>query len=711
MKQLPKGVYCVSEAFAEKEGKVYFSFQDDTYEAQLGENAFSCFEDLITQPLTVPQMPFCGYQDTPVILLPAGLYRAYAHAATKEEGLRTYFPCAVTVLGENVGISPNGWDLRTENPGRRAESVIEGNFYFGCLAIRGVLPGTMTVDGIDLQAKIYDERTVPETLVVKNCQLRSSLVYDILSAPGKSTLSVSDCRADGMDARNGEGRLFAAGSGKLRVQRLYMANTEKFPGLSNYPRTAESGKCADMLFQDCVFENCTAVCGLSVQLPPEAKAQIRLENCKFLRSFPQKPAVWVNLPNADCALTLSGCHFAGVGEAAVRYDGCGKVTVENTTQTGYACLCQKTKPRRTAVDPKKTYPITDPHTPVTGELSVLDGLYAGRQLFYGDFHCHSNSGGTSDGKTPLADYVPRMKELGMDFAAIVDHRQMRHFFLPEWDEQYLICGTEPGMMLNDPTRPQAACKFDYTMIFPDKTGLGKVFEAFPEFQFTGGWDGCSIYPQLTPERFRELGDFVWNLGGLLTHAHPRQLMASQDPLHYYWGDRVPLETVHVDVDAFDTLQNRNLWVALLNMGKRIRTHGSSDAHGPVSNRGLTAVYAPRHFSTDIFQVIRSGDCTAGGVALQMSIEDCPMGSATPYAPGKKLYLRLNGFHFAHKKEHTVYCLKIYTDKGLAYAREFDGSALELILPVQKRLYYRAEVTNESDGLPVAFSNPIWLDER
>ncbi|MBQ3146497.1 MAG: hypothetical protein IJB91_02065 [Oscillospiraceae bacterium] len=710
MKQLPKGVYCVSEAFAEKEGKVFFSFQDDTYEARLGENAFSCFEDLITQPLTAPQMPFCGYQDTPVILLPAGLYRAYAHATTKEESLRTWFPCPVTVLGENAGISPNGRDLRTENPQRRAESVIEGNFYFGCLAIRGELPGTMTVDGIDLQAKLLDERTGENaTLAVKNCQLRSALVYDILSAPGKTSLSVSDCRADGMDACNGEGRLFAAGSGKLQVRRLYMAATDKFPGLSNYSRTAEIGSDTDILLQDCLLENCTAVRGLTFRLPRDARAAIRLENCQFVRSFPEDAAVWANLPNENCTLSVTNCRFEGAGDTAICYDGLGKVTVENTTQTGYASLCQKTKPRRTVVDPEKTYPITDPHTPVTGDFSVLDGLYAGRQLFYGDFHCHSDSGGTSDGKTPLRDYVPRMQELGMDFAAIVDHRQMRHFFLPEWDEQYLICGTEPGMRLQDPSRPPNACRFHYTMIFPDKTGLGKVFEAFPEFEFTGGIDGCTIYPGLTKERFLELAEFVWKLGGLLTHAHPRQLMASKDLLHYYFGDNVPLETVHGDVDAYATRQNRDLWVTLLNMGKRIRTHGSSDAHGPVSNRGLTAVYAPRHFSTDIFKVIRSGDCTAGGVAIQMSVEDCPMGSATSYAPGKKLYLRLNGFHFAHKKEHTVYCLKIYTDKGLAYAREFDGREQTLILPVQKRLYYRAEVTNESDGLPVAFSNPIWLE--
>ena len=35
----------------------------------------------------------------------------------------------------------------------------------------------------------------------------------------------------------------------------------------------------------------------------------------------------------------------------------------------------------------------------------------------------------------------------------------------------------------------------------------------------------------------------------------------------------------------------------------------------------------------------------------------------------------------------------------------------LALPVENRLYYRIEITNESDGALVALSNPIWLEER
>jgi hypothetical protein len=208
---------------------------------------------------------------------------------------------------------------------------------------------------------------------------------------------------------------------------------------------------------------------------------------------------------------------------------------------------------------------------------------------------------------------------------------------------------------------------------------------------------------------RELAEYIYSIGGLLSNAHPKQQMFSNDPLHYYFGDHVPIETVHADVSGLATKQNRNLWVDMLNLGCRAKTYGSSDSPGPVSNRGLTATYAPRHYSTDMFNAVRSGNCTAGGVGIQMSIDDTPMGSITQYAPGKTLYLRVDRFHPDHLLENTVYSLKIFTDKGLAYATEFDGSPMSVALPVEKRAYYRAEIINESDHCIVALSNPIWLD--
>jgi len=103
-------------------------------------------------------------------------------------------------------------------------------------------------------------------------------------------------------------------------------------------------------------------------------------------------------------------------------------------------------------------------------------------------------------------------------------------------------------------------------------------------------------------------------------------------------------------------------------------------------------------------------CAAGGVGIQMCIGDTVMGGVAAYEEGLRLSIRVGDFHPAHFLPNTVYALKVYTDKGLAYVREFDGSApLTVTLPVLRRSFYRCEVTNESDRLPVAFGNPIWLD--
>ena len=713
MKKLPLGVYAVCESYTE--GTVTVTFRQEDYEAVVGENAFPGLEMLVHQDLVPAEAPFCGYCGVPVVIVPAGKLTVGHNDSTKEAKFRTYFPKAVALLGENVGISPNGADLRAAAP-RAEESVLEGSYYFGTLAMGGEIPGIFTVDGITLRTKIYDERTGGEhaALEVKNCIIDSQLSYNLIYAgpdfAGDRSVTVSDCRADGLPSMQGEGNLICVRSGRLTVERLYVANTDKFLGMSNYAYTVTNGV-RSVLIRDSIFENSESTHGLTFHLPEDTKAMLRVENCEFIRFVPEnEPVITAILPSYS-VLQVINTRFVGKSDGpAVLIDGnTSGFTFNGSTQEGFAKLSGPKPKRRTAVDPETVYPVEDPHEAVEADFAPLDAVYEGTQLFYGDFHCHSNSGGTSDGRTPLAEYVPAMKELKMDFAAIVDHKQMRHYFLPEWDEDYLICGMEPGTTLIIPERPIDACKLHYTMIFPDKTGLAQVFGAFPEFQFSGTWQGSCKYPRFTMERFRELAEYIYNIGGVLSHAHPKQMMVSRDPMDYYISDLVPLETVHVNPASFATRQNRDVWVGVLQQGKRVRTHGSTDAHGPVSNKGLTAVYAPRHFSTDIFNAVRAGNCTAGSVGIQMAIDDTPMGSDTDFAEGRILRIRTDRFHEAHLQEDTVYCLKVYTDRGLAYAREFAGEPQSLALKVEDRGFYRVEITNESDHALVALSNPIWLN--
>ena len=722
--QLPVGIYAVSADFLEQTGEVSFTFKGVTYEAVMGINAFAYLEEMTKAPLQKPAEPFCGYGDTPVVIIPAGVYKI---GNKPYMCFRTYMPCALTILGENAGISPNSADLRTPNPDRKEESVIQANFYYGCIGMENDTPGTLTLDGLELRTtKVFDERTAGNGhgLVIRNCsftgyQIRDLVLIRALKDPTATRFTLlQDVRADGIDSLNGEGQLANLGCGDLTVERLYFTKTEKFMGLTNYRHgnlCCRSGESATITYKDSLFENCQAPNGMSIRLPENAgDMTICVENCEFSHVTPKGvPVISVNLPHKGCKLSVTDCTITGEDKiAAIQVSGdfAAPVELTGTKQNGFGALLGRVLPRRTEVDLLPWKKLEDPHETVEADFAPLDKLYEGRMALHGDFHTHTNSGGTSDGKTPLAEFVQQLKALDLDFAAVVDHRQMRHFFLPEWDETMLIPGTEPS------TRIQGInaryCSMDYTMIFPDKTGLAKVFEKFPEFQYSGGIEGNYVYPNFEKERIMELGEFIYSIGGLMSHAHPKQLMAADDPLDYYLGENVAIETIHGDAGTFGSKQNRDLWESLLKMGKRVTTHGSSDTHAEAKACGQTTVYATRKHSKEIFDLVRAGDCTAGAWGIQMTIDGCAMGSSLPYRQGQILLIRAGEHHDAGWQPDTVYCLKVYTDQGLAYAIEFDGNAgIALALPVQKRSYYRVEITNESDGLIVALGNPIWLDHK
>jgi len=97
------------------------------------------------------------------------------------------------------------------------------------------------------------------------------------------------------------------------------------------------------------------------------------------------------------------------------------------------------------------------------EINKLEKLYEGCKVYHGELHDHSASGGTSDGKLPLQEWVKEMAELNMDFAAILDHRQVRHMYLPEWKDGLFIGGSEPGTRISD-SKAEVA-EMHYNMLF------------------------------------------------------------------------------------------------------------------------------------------------------------------------------------------------------------------------------------------------------
>lgn len=350
----------------------------------------------------------------------------------------------------------------------------------------------------------------------------------------------------------------------------------------------------------------------------------------------------------------------------------------------------------------------DPHKVVSApDFSALDKLYAGRKAYYGDFHCHSNSGGNSDGHTTPEEWLKAMKELQIDFIGLMDHRQVRHMYLDSFDPEYFVYGSEPGGYWNEPH-----LDFHYIMIVPEADALVRVLEQFPDvFEFTGGTEGTFVYKRIEKARFFELIKAVEAEGGVVVHAHPKQVMQSDDPMDYYFGDGTVLETIYVcgttEILNKDTIVNYKLWTELLDRGCKVINTATHDCHGTPGNYALNTVYSDRKNGTAYMQYLKKGDLNAGGIGIRMSIDAHPVGSTISYTPGSRLYLKLEDAHPAHYDEKETYRLEIITDRGIAYSSSI-SLPFRTAIEVQERKFYRAVIIRESDGAPAAIGNPIWL---
>ncbi len=341
-------------------------------------------------------------------------------------------------------------------------------------------------------------------------------------------------------------------------------------------------------------------------------------------------------------------------------------------------------------------------------------MYRGRKAYYGDLHVHTDCGGTSDGHYPMSDWVAELDRLDVDFAAVVDHRQMRGFFLPEWDEERFIIGTEPATRIKDMECPYGKesiyTSIHYNMLFPHKYGLAMVLANFPTFEFKGDeLTGSFSYARFTKAEMEELFNYVKSIGGIMVHPHPKTMMSSYNPLDYYFGEGMFLETLYEAYDSNASFRNYNLWVELLAMGKKVYTSAGSDTHQAPQNACVSTFYTRKRSGRAFFDQMKTGDFAVGAFGMQMAIDDTPMGGETAFKEGQTLHLRVaDGFTHA-LKDNTAYELRVYTDQGLAYKSTFNGKCPQaLALQVQNRKFYRAEVYDLTHNYRIAIGNPIWL---
>ena len=342
------------------------------------------------------------------------------------------------------------------------------------------------------------------------------------------------------------------------------------------------------------------------------------------------------------------------------------------------------------------------------EVEYLEKLYSGLVPYHGELHNHAATGGTSDGKRDLNHWRGALEALQMDFAAILDHRQVRHMFLPEWEDGLFIGGTEPGTVIVDSTgvKPTA----HYNMIFASPEPLMELLEEFPEFEYEGGPEGHFGYPKFTTERFGQLIDAVKAHGGFFVRPHPKQNGQYEDPLCYWFRDWTGIEVFYNGaVPNFDqfTAENYKLWTDLLALGKKVWACAGGDEHACATDKALTTIYAASRTNAAYLERLRKGDFVCGPVGIRMCIGDTTMGGQCDFT-GKQLIVNVQDFHRSVRFPEHQYRLDVLDDTGVIDSCEISCEEPAYItVNTQDRAFYRVEIFDVTRNRRIAIGNPIW----
>ncbi|MBO4939714.1 MAG: hypothetical protein J6D30_01615 [Clostridia bacterium] len=364
------------------------------------------------------------------------------------------------------------------------------------------------------------------------------------------------------------------------------------------------------------------------------------------------------------------------------------------------------------------------------DVKHLQDLYEGRKAYHGEMHDHAATGGTSDGKKPLSHWKGAMEALQIDFAAILDHRQVRHMYLPEWEDGLFICGSEPGTHISDSKAEVNG--IHYNLIVPNPHALEDLLNEFTEYEFTGpkeGSEGHFKYPWFTIERLRELIASLKAKGGFFVHPHPSHVMQSNDSLDYWFADETGFEVFYYSMDSEYVRRNYKIWTDILAAGKRIWAIAGGDGHACCSDGALTTIYAKELSSPGLLDYLRIGDFVCGPVGIRMCIGDTTMGGKCAF-DGGRLVVSVGDFHKSVIAIDHKYRMDIITDQGVIHSEEVatckehhkvvflkgiqqgpesistEESYFAMDVDVSAK-FYRVEVFDETRNLRIAIGNPIW----
>ncbi len=744
MKKLPLGYFAVASDF-ENASKDSFAFRGETFAVTEGENLFATVNEALeaAAKAAAPDEIICGLPydsfPAPVIIFSAGKHNI-------EVFNRVKILNSVVLLGEKAGISPNipsknRLDLPAENPERgEGESILVGHYWYGNISLEGNDCEYFIMDGfLSAGVRIKDARQNGG----KFCFESKNIIhtgrcgwehnqYNFVPLSADSQLDrdilIQNIRIIEFPDLDYGGSFALINAHKAVLDNVCYSGSGQLFGFTNL--TSSFSNCSqfektEIVVKNCYISECTGENGVSFSTKnSDGALDITLDGCTFVNASREgDPVINPYFINDKHTLKINNCLISdtrGNDNAAVAVLGYADgVKLENCEITGFAkgmeviALPPTSAPEYIDTSAEMTNG-EDAHKIIAdADFSALDEHYKGKKAYYGDQHIHTKCGGTSDGSFPMSDWPAEMDRIGVDFAAVVDHRQMRGFFLPEWDEERFIMGNEPSAAISGLNA--AAPGYDhihYNMLVPHKYGLAMIFANFPEFKFEGDeLTGSHKYPGFTKERFMELVAFIQSIGGMFVHPHPKTMMSSTDPLDFYYGEHMYLETLYEKFESNFSFKNYRLWTELLALGKHVYTSGGSDTHRRPSNEVVSTFYTSEKSGNAFFEQMHSGDYTVGCVGIKMCIDGNPIGSENEYKDGMILTMRVDDFFKHQWKENTAYELRIYSDKGLVYKSMYNGvKPQKIALECQKRAFYRAEIADLTHGYRVAVSNPIWLDK-
>lgn len=342
------------------------------------------------------------------------------------------------------------------------------------------------------------------------------------------------------------------------------------------------------------------------------------------------------------------------------------------------------------------------------DLKLLNSIYEGRTVYQGELHDHAKTGGTSDGKRTLEHWKGAMEAQEMDFGTILDHKQVRHMYLPEWDNSLFIGGTEPGGRIFTDDGEDLGVPH-YNMIFSDPKKLEALLNSFPEYEFKGGPEGHFRYPAFKQSRFGELIDAVKELGGFFVLPHPKQVDYGRSAEDWWFRDGVGIEVTYISLDCEETKENYEVWRELLRLGKRMWVCAGGDLHECAHDWALTSIYAEEKDSSCFVKHLRNGDFTAGSVGIQMCIGDTQMGGSCVFDE-KRLVIGVGKFHKSVRNPEHKYRLDVWADENIVYSQEISCEEPTYVaLDTIKCKFYRTEIYDVTRNLRIALGNPIWND--